>query len=87
MIKNGPHTFVSYRWVVYDLEFNEPDGRHVSKMLFILYSPDDNSDNAEKFVVACNKDQVKAKIPETNKDWQVNRWDDLNEDKIVKTFL
>jgi hypothetical protein len=34
-----------------------------------MYSPDDNENNAEKFVIACNKDQVKAKISETNLDW------------------
>ena len=62
------------------------DGRNVSKLVFIMYSPDDNQDNAEKFVVACNKDLLKSKIPETNRDWQVNRWDDLVEDTIIKTF-
>ena len=62
------------------------DGRNVSKLIFIMYSPDDNSDNAEKFVVACNKDLIKSKIPETNRDWQVNRFDDLDFDTITKQF-
>lgn len=72
--------------MVYDLEWKMKDGRNVSKLVFIMYSPDDNQDNAEKFVVACNKDLLKSKIPETNRDWQVNRWDDLVEDTIIKTF-
>jgi len=72
--------------VVYDLEYQEPDGRKVSKLCFIMYSPDDNTDNAEKFVVACNKDIVKAKVNEVNRDFQINRWDDLNEEDFIKAF-
>ena len=71
---------------MYDLEFEAKDGRKVSKLLFILYSPDDNNDNGEKFVIACNKDQLKAKIPETQRDWQINRWDDLIEENIINQF-
>jgi cofilin len=74
------------RWAIYDLEWTEKDGRKVSKLVFIMYSPDDNADNAEKFVIACNKDQLKAKVSETNRDWQVNRWDDLVEATIIKQF-
>lgn len=57
------------RWIVYDLEYTEADGRKVSKILYIMYSPDDNQDNTEKFVVACNKDQVKSKMSEVNRDF------------------
>ena len=71
---------------MYDLEWKAKDGRNVSKLIFIMYSPDDNQNNGEKFVIACNKDQVKAKIPETNRDWQINCWDDLIEAKIVGAF-
>jgi hypothetical protein len=74
------------RWIVYDLEWDEKDGRKVSKLCFIMYSPDDNNDNAEKFVIACNKDVLKAKISEVNRDFQINRWDDLNHDNMVKAF-
>ena len=75
-----------FRWVVYDLEFQEADGRKVSKLCYIMYSPDDNSDNTEKFVVACNKDQVKSKVSEVNRDFQINRWDDLKEEEFIKAF-
>lgn len=78
--------FPCSRWIIYDLEFEAKDGRKVSKLLFILYSPDDNNDNGEKFVIACNKDQLKAKIPETQRDWQINRWDDLIEENIINQF-
>ena len=71
---------------MYDLEWVEKDGRKVSKIIFVMYAPDDNQDNQEKFVVACNKEQLKAKIPETNLDMQVNRWDDLDQDAAIKKF-
>ena len=81
------YLFDPFRWIVYDLEYKEDDGRKVSKLVLILYSPDENNDNAEKFVVACNKDQLKSKIPETNRDWQINKWDDLVEENLIKQFL
>ena len=74
------------RWAVYDLEWKADDGRKLSKICFILYSPDDNTNNAEKFAVASNKDQLKSKISEVNRDFQVNRWDDLIEADWIKTF-
>ena len=71
---------------MYELEYSESDGRKVSKLVFIMYSPDDNADNAEKFVTACNKDRVKSKMSEVNLDIQVNRWDDLSEEALIKKF-
>ena len=74
------------RWAVYDLEWNADDGRKLSKLLFILFAPDDNLDKAERFVVTCNKDQVKSKMSESNRDMQINSWDDLNQDKYIAQF-
>jgi len=74
------------RWAVYDIEYQESDGRKVSKIAFIMYSPDDNADNTEKFVVACNKDAVKAKLQGTNLDFQINAWDELKEDEFIAKF-
>ena len=71
---------------MYDLEFKAQDGRNVSKLLYFLYSPDDNADNTEKFVVACNKDQLKAKISEINDTHQINRWDDLDEKALITKY-
>ena len=70
------------RWVAYDFEYQD-DGRKVSKIVFMLYSPDDNADNAERFVISCNKDLVKSKLPGCNLDMQVNKWDDLLEENII----
>ena len=75
-----------FRWIVYDLEFTHSDGRKVSKLCFLVYSPDDNTDGAEKFSVACNKDSIKSKMSEVNRDFQVNRWDDLVEENFSKVF-
>lgn len=74
------------RWIVYDLEFNMPDGRKVSKLCFIVYSPDDNTNAGEKFSVAANKDAIKSKISEVNRDFQINRWDALVEGDFTKVF-
>lgn len=71
-----------YRWVAYDFEYQESDGRKVSKIVFFLYSPDDNADNAERFVVSCNKDLVKSKLPGCNMDMQINKWDDLTAEAV-----
>ena len=71
---------------MYDLEWQSPEGIKKSKLVFIMYSPDDNADNAEKFVTACNKDRVKSKMSEVNLDWQVNRWDDLVEENLISKF-
>ena len=76
-----------HRWAVYDLEWTESDGRKVSKILFLMFNPDDNADTSQKFVVACNKDRLKDKIKEINLELQVNRWDDLNEEKFIKKFM
>jgi len=64
------------------MEFEQEDGRKVSRIAFILYSPDDNSNNQEKFLVACNKDALKSKISEVNASIQINRWDEFDFDAI-----
>lgn len=74
------------RWAVYDLEFAAKDGRKVSKVCYIAYSPDDNTDAGEKFAIAANKDAVKSKISEVNRAYQINRWDDLDEEEFQKVF-
>jgi len=38
--------FINIRWIVYDLEFKAKDGRNASKILYIMYSPDSNANNA-----------------------------------------
>ena len=57
------------RWAIYDLEFNAADGRKQSKLCFIMYNPDDNADNSERFATTCNKDLFKQKVSEVNGDF------------------
>lgn len=57
------------RWAIYDLEFSASDGRKQSKLCFIMYNPDDNADNAERFATTCNKDLFKQKVSEVNGDF------------------
>ena len=54
---------------MYDLEFQAKDGRKIAKICFLLFSPDENNDNTEKFIVACNKDSLKSKISEVSRDF------------------
>lgn len=71
---------------MHELEFDAKDGRHVAKIIFICFNPDSNANNTEKFAVACNKDIVKSKLPNINRDFQINRWDDLTEADFIKPF-
>ena len=38
------HLILVFRWIVYDAEWKEDDGRKVGKILLIAYSPDANPD-------------------------------------------
>ena len=73
------------RWVIFDLEWQD-GGRKVSKVCFITYSPDCNPVNEEKFAIAAQKEAIKSKVNECNRDFQINRWEDLKEDDFVKVF-
>ena len=73
------------RWVIYDLEFQD-GSRKVSKICFIIYSPDSNTNNEEKFAIAAQKEAIKAKVSEVNRDFQINKWEDLVEETLVSSF-
>ena len=73
------------RWVIYDLEFTE-GSRKVSKICFIIYSPDSNTNNEEKFAIAAQKEAIKTKVSEVNRDFQVNQWKDMTEETLVSSF-
>ena len=47
------------RYAVYDLEFKTEDGRAESKVVFIMYSPDNCTNSQLRFVYANNKDAIK----------------------------
>lgn len=74
------------RWIVYDLEWKEDDGRKVSKICLIGYSPDDNTDPTSKFVYANSMATLKAKIPEINLDKVINSYDDLTAEAVKAWF-
>ena len=73
----------SCRYGVFELEYQTPDGRTESKILFILYAPD-ICDSAEKFLYASTKEKVKKKVSPVNKELQVNDWADLDEEAFMK---
>ena len=71
------------RYLVYDLEFQESDGRKVSKVCLFSYSPDSNTNNQEKFVIANQLGNLKSKCNGANYEHQVNCWEDLDHDALV----
>jgi cofilin len=56
------------RYAIYDLEFVTKDGRHESKLVFIMYSPDTCTKGTLRFVYAQNKDAIKAKMSPVHKE-------------------
>lgn len=74
------------RYAIYDLEFVTKDGRHESKLIFIMYSPDTCTKGTLRFVYAQNKDAIKAKMSPVHKELQVNDAADLNEKEWIEDF-
>ena len=73
------------RWIIYDCEFQD-GSRKVSKICFVIYSPDNNPVNEEKFAIAAQKEAIKSKVSECNRDFQVNRWEDMTEEYFTSSF-
>ena len=71
---------------MYDLEWKDTDGRKISKICLIGYSPDDNTDPTSKFVIPNSLGAIKTKIPEINLDKTINSYDDLEPDVIKGWF-
>ena len=57
----------------------------MSKVILIAFAPDGASDQGKKFIVAANKGQLVNKL-KPNRDFQINNWDDLNEEKLQSYF-
>jgi len=74
------------RFAVYDLEFKTDDGRAESKVVFILYSPDDATNSSDRFMYAQNKEAVKQKISPVHKEMQINDYHDINEQEWIGEF-
>ena len=73
------------RYAVFELEYQTPDGRTESKILFILYAPD-IVDSKEKFLYATTKEEVRKKVQPFNKEFQVNDWADLDDEAFQKVL-
>ena len=74
------------RWAVYDLEFKTDDGRAESKLVFLMYAPDNAKDKKDCFVYANSKEQVQAKMSPINKTLQINDHADINEKSFIEEF-
>jgi cofilin len=74
------------RFLVYDLEYSTGDGRKQSKLLFIMYSPDQCSEGKLRFAYANNKEIVKAKCSPINKEFQINDHADLSQQSWIEEF-
>ena len=75
-----------FRWIFYDLEWKEDDGRKVSKLVLVGYSPDANPDATSKFVIPNSLGAIKTKCPEINLDKTINNHDDFTDENIRSWF-
>ena len=71
------------RYAVYDLEITKSDGRHESKLLFIMYSPDTCTQSNLRVVYTTHKGSVKAKISPVYKEMQINDHSDIKESEWI----
>ena len=53
--------------------------------MYILYAPD-ICDSKHKFAYASSKNPIKKKIPNINREFQINDWADLSEEQIIQSF-
>ena len=74
------------RYAIYDLEYSTKDGRHESKLVFVMYSPDSCPPGQIRFVYAQNKETVKNKMSPVHKELQINDIADLNEAEWIEDF-
>jgi len=71
------------RYAVLDFEYNTDDGRPQSKLLFVLWSPD-NSNVKKKMVYAASKDNIKRKLVGVAKELQANDASEVDEQEVLK---
>lgn len=74
------------RYAIYDLEYKTKDGRAESKLVFVMYSPDNCTKGTLRFVYAQNKDPIKQKMSPVHKELQINDPADLNEAEWISDF-
>jgi len=71
------------RYAVLDFEYTTDDGRPQSKLIFVLWSPD-NSNVKLKMVYAASKDNLKRKLVGCAKELQANDFDDMDLAEVTK---
>ena len=71
-------------WTVVHLQWMNGE-RKMSKICLIAFAPDGAADNGKKFIVAANKGMLVQNM-KPNRDFQINNWDDLNEEKLQSYF-
>ena len=71
------------RYAVYDLEIVKSDGRHESKLLFVMYSPDNCTVGPLRVMYTTHKGTVKSKISPVYKELQINDHSDIKESEWI----
>ena len=74
-----------HRFAVFDLEWTTEEGRKDSKIVFVLYCPDE-ADSRRKFTYTASKDAFKRAVQPNHKEAQVNDWADLEEERFINYF-
>ena len=74
------------RFIIYNLTWNTDDGRKMSKIVFIMWSPDSCSDVKAKMLFASLKDSFRATCNPINKEYQINDILDLKDEELISEF-
>lgn len=74
------------RFGIVDFKFDTGDGRHVSKIVFVVYVPDTCTSMQEKFAYANFKGCFKQKLNPVHKEMQINDRADLTFDEFKDQF-
>ena len=74
------------RFVIYNLSWTKSDGCKVSKICFIMWSPDSCSNVKEKMLYSSLKDSFRGTCDPINKEFQINDMLDLKEEELIGEF-
>ena len=76
----------SPRFIIYNLAWTANDGRKISKIVFIMWSPDSCSSIKDKMLYASLKDSFRATCEPINKEYQINDMLDLKDEELIREF-
>ena len=68
------------------MQWKTDDGRDVSKICFIMWSPDTCSSTKEKMLYASLKDSFRASVEPINKEFQINDMLDMKDEEFIDGF-